>query len=393
MFDKETVLDGVTIEGGRHTVESGSVSEGYLPNDGAGVLMGENAILRDCVVRYCSVAGRGAAVYNGGGRVEKCLIYNNVNASGDGGGVYIDGFGIVSRCIIANNKARNGGGVYMKKGKVADHAILALSVVANNENTANGAVYADQSGNLIHNTIVNNYTSTSTDESDDNASHTGGVYVNGYCYAVNNIIWNNGIKRPEGSLASSATQQAQIYASNATAANVRFYNNALSSPNSAVWNNVYQSGTISLGANAADCVFKLNDNGAAQYGSWNQIIDCIGLQSSWNTIDYYWPTKNGASLRSSGLPQYMFDAELLFRPAADIIGAIFNSYTIGAYYSDVVDFRPALLRRDGKDVVRLYVDPNGSKADGDGSSWSNNAPSLHDALVYFENLDVYVRYT
>lgn len=385
MFDKETVLDGVTIEGGKHTVESGSVSEGYLPNDGAGVLMGENAILRDCVVRYCSAAGRGAAVYNGGGRVEKCLIYNNVNTTGDGGGVYIDGFGIVSRCIITNNKARNGGGVYMKKGKVADHAILALSVVANNENTANGAVYADQSGNLIHNTIVNNYTSTSTDESDDNASHTGGVYVNGYCYAVNNIIWNNGIKRPEGSLASSATQQAQIYASNATAANVRFYNNALSSPNSAVWNNVYQSGTISLGGNAADCVFKLNDVGAEQYGSWKQIIDCIGLQSSWTSVDYYWPTKNGASLRSSGLPQYMFDAELLFFPAADIIGNIFNSYTIGSYYSKVVDFRPALLRRDGKDVVRLYVDPNGSKADGDGSSWSNNAPSLHDALVFFEN--------
>ena len=385
MFDKETVLDGVTIEGGRHTVESGSVSEGYLPNDGAGVLMGENSILRDCVVRYCSAAGRGAAVYNGGGRVEQCLIYNNVNTSGDGGGVYIDGFGIVSRCVITNNKARNGGGVYMKKGKVADHAILALSVVANNENTANGAVYADQSGNLIHNTIVNNYTSTSTDESDDNASHTGGVYVNGYCYAVNNIIWNNGIKRPEGSLASSATQQAQIYASNATAANVRFYNNALSSPNSAVWNNVYQSGTISLGGNAADCVFKLNDVGAQQYGSWNQIIDCIGLQSSWKTIDYYWPTKNGASLRSSGLPQYMFDAELLFFPAADIIGDIFNSYTIGAYYSKVVDFRPALLRRDGKDVVRLYVDPNGSKADGKGSSWRDNASSLHEALVFFEN--------
>lgn len=390
MFDKETVLDGVTIEGGKLTVEAGTVPEGYLPHDGAGVLMGENAILRNCVVRYCSAAGRGAAVYNGGGRVEKCLIYNNVNTAGDGGGVYIDGFGIVSRCIVTNNKAHNGGGVYMKKGKVADHAILALSVVANNENTANGAVYTDQSGNLIHNTIVNNYTSTSTDESDDNASHTGGVYVNGYCYAVNNIIWNNGIKRPEGSLASSATQQAQIYASNATAANVRFYNNALSSPNSAVWNNVYQSGTISLGANAADCVFKLNDVGAQQYGSWNQIIDCLGLQSSWTSVDYYWPTKNGASLRSSGLPQYMFDAELLFFPAADIVGDIFDSYTIGAYYSDVVNFHPALLRRDGKDVVRLYVDPNGSKADGDGSSWSNNAPSLHDALVFFERFSLSV---
>lgn len=385
MFDKETVLDGVTIEGGKHTVESGSVSQGYLPNDGAGVLMGENAILRDCVVRYCSASGRGAAVYNGGGRVEKCLIYNNVNTTGDGGGVYIDGFGIVSRCIITNNKAHNGGGVYMKKGTQSNHAILALSVVANNENTANGAVYADQCGNLTNNTIVNNYTSTSTDESDDNASHTGGVYVNGYCYAVNNIIWNNRIKRTEGSLTTTPAQQAQIYAANATADKVRFYNNALSSPNSAVWNNVYQSGTRSLGTNAADCVFKLNDNGAAQYGSWNQIIGCIGLQSTWNTIDYYWPTKNGSVLRSAGLPEYMFDAELLFRPDADIVGNIFDSYTIGAYYSDVVNFRPALLRRDGKDVLRLYVDPNGSKADGNGSSWSNNAPSLHDALVFFEN--------
>lgn len=384
MFDKETVLDGVTIEGGRLTVESGSVSQGYLPNDGAGVLMGENSILRNCVVRYCSAAGRGAAVYNGGGRVEQCLIYNNVNTSGDGGGVYIDGFGIVSRSIITNNKARNGGGVYMKKGTQSNHAILALSVVANNENTANGAVYADQCGNLTNNTIVNNYTSTSTDESDDNASHTGGVYVNGYCYAVNNIIWNNRIKRTEGSLTTTPGQQAQIYAANATADKVRFYNNALSSPNSTVWNNVYQSGTRSLGTNAADCVFKLNDNGAAQYGSWNQIIGCIGLQSSWNTIDYYWPTKNGSVLRSAGLPEYMFDAELLFRPDADIVGDIFQTTTIGAYYSDVVDFRPALLRRDGKDVVRLYVDPNASKADGKGSSWSDNASSLHEALVYFE---------
>ena len=384
MFDKETVLDGVTIEGGRLTVESGSVSQGYLPNDGAGVLMGENSILRNCVVRYCSAAGRGAAVYNGGGRVEQCLIYNNVNTSGDGGGVYIDGFGIVSRSIITNNKARNGGGVYMKKGTQPNHAILALSVVANNENTANGAVYADQCGNLTNNTIVNNYTSTSTDESDDNASHTGGVYVNGYCYAVNNIIWNNRIKRTEGSQTTTPAQQAQIYAANATADKVRFYNNALSSPNSAVWNNVYQSGTMSLGTNAADCVFKLNDKDAAQYGSWNQIIGCIGLQSTWKTIDYYWPTKNGSVLRSAGLPEYMFDAELLFRPDADIVGDIFSTATIGAYYSDVVDFRPALLRRDGKDVVRLYVDPNASKADGNGSSWRDNASSLHEALVYFE---------
>lgn len=143
----------------------------------------------------------------------------------------------------------------MKRGsKPQNYNVLALSVIANNENTANGAVYADESGNIINNTIVNNYTSTSTDDSDKNASYTGGLYVKGYCYAVNNIIWNNGIKRAseENATTNTAGQQAQIHAVNATTDKVRFYNNALSSPNSAVWNNVYQSGTMTLGTDETE---------------------------------------------------------------------------------------------------------------------------------------------
>lgn len=389
-FDKETILEGVTIEGGKLTSESGSTSSSFLRNDGAGVVMTVNAVLRNCVVRYCSTSAdgaRGAAVYNFGGRVENCLVYNNVNASGEGGGVYLDGYGLVTRSIIANNKARNGGGVYMKRGsKPQNYNVLALSVIANNENTANGAVYADESGNIINNTIVNNYTSTSTDDSDKNASYTGGLYVKGYCYAVNNIIWNNGIKRAseENATTNTAGQQAQIHAVNATTDKVRFYNNALSSPNSAVWNNIYQSGTMALGTDETDCCFKLNDVGAQQYGSWNNIKECLGLQHEWTSIDYYWPTKDGASVHSAGLPIYMFDEELLYHPDVDIVGDVYTTTTIGAYYSPVVTFRPALSRRDGKDVLRLYVDPQGSKSDGDGSSWSNNASSLREVLEYFQ---------
>lgn len=390
-FDKETILEGVTIEGGKLTSESGSTSSSFLRNDGAGVVMTGNAVLRNCVVRYCSTSAdgaRGAAVYNVGGRMENCLVYNNVNASGEGGGVYLDGYGLVTRSIIANNKARNGGGVYMKRGsKPQNYNVLALSVIANNENTANGAVYADESGNIINNTIVNNYTSTSTDDSDKNASYTGGLYVNGYCYAVNNIIWNNGIKRAseENATTNTAGQQAQMHAINATTDKVRFYNNALSSPNSAVWNNIYQSGTMALGTDATDCCFKLNKEGAEQYGSWKNIKECLGLQHEWQSIDYYWPTKDGASVRSAGLPIYMFDNELLYHPDVDIVGDVYTTTTIGAYNSSVVNFRPALSRRDGKDVLRLYVDPQGSKSDGDGSSWSNNASSLHEVLEFFQN--------
>lgn len=389
-FDQETILEGVTIEGGKLTSESGS-NNSFLRNDGAGVVMTGNAVLRNCVVRYCSTSAdgaRGAAVYNAGGRVENCLVYNNVNASGEGGGVYLDGYGLVTRSIIANNKARNGGGVYMKRGsKPQNYNVLALSVIANNENTANGAVYADESGNIIHNTIVNNYTSTSTDDSDKNASYTGGLYVNGYCYAVNNIIWNNGIKRAseESATTNTAGQQAQMHAVNATTANVRFYNNALSSPNSTVWNNIYQSGTMTLGTDATDCCFKLNDAVAQQYGSWDKIKGCLGLQHEWQSIDYYWHTKDGASVHSAGLPTYMFDKELLYHPDVDIVGDVYKTTTIGAYYSSVVNFRPALSRRDDKDVLRLYVDPQGSKSDGDGSSWSNNASSLHEVLEFFQN--------
>lgn len=392
-FDQETILEGVTIEGGKLTSESGS-NNSFLRNDGAGVVMTGNAVLRNCVVRYCSTSAdgaRGAAVYNAGGRVENCLVYNNVNASGEGGGVYLDGYGLVTRSIIANNKARNGGGVYMKRGsKPQNYNVLALSVIANNENTANGAVYADESGNIIHNTIVNNYTSTSTDDSDKNASYTGGLYVNGYCYAVNNIIWNNGIKRAseESATTNTAGQQAQMHAVNATTANVRFYNNALSSPNSTVWNNIYQSGTMTLGTDATDCCFKLNDAVAQQYGSWDKIKGCLGLQHEWQSIDYYWHTKDGASVHSAGLPTYMFDKELLYHPDVDIVGDVYKTTTIGAYYSSVVNFRPALSRRDDKDVLRLYVDPQGSKSDGDGSSWVNNASSLREVLEYFQSCHV-----
>lgn len=392
-FDQETILEGVTIEGGKLTSESGS-NNSFLRNDGAGVVMTGNAVLRNCVVRYCSTSAdgaRGAAVYNAGGRVENCLVYNNVNASGEGGGVYLDGYGLVTRSIIANNKARNGGGVYMKRGsKPQNYNVLALSVIANNENTANGAVYANESGNIIHNTIVNNYTSTSTDDSDKNASYTGGLYVNGYCYAVNNIIWNNGIKRAseESATTNTAGQQAQMHAVNATTANVRFYNNALSSPNSTVWNNIYQSGTMTLGTDATDCCFKLNDAVAQQYGSWDKIKGCLGLQHEWQSIDYYWHTKDGASVHSAGLPTYMFDKELLYHPDVDIVGDVYKTTTIGAYYSSVVNFRPALSRRDDKDVLRLYVDPQGSKSDGDGSSWANNASSLREVLEYFQSCHV-----
>lgn len=392
-FDQETILEGVTIEGGKLTSESGS-NNSFLRNDGAGVVMTGNAVLRNCVVRYCSTSAdgaRGAAVYNVGGRVENCLVYNNVNASGEGGGVYLDGYGLVTRSIIANNKARNGGGVYMKRGsKPQNYNVLALSVIANNENTANGAVYADESGNIIHNTIVNNYTSTSTDDSDKNASYTGGLYVNGYCYAVNNIIWNNGIKRAseESATTNTAGQQAQMHAVNATTANVRFYNNALSSPNSTVWNNIYQSGTMTLGTDATDCCFKLNDAVAQQYGSWDKIKGCLGLQHEWQSIDYYWHTKDGASVHSAGLPTYMFDKELLYHPDVDIVGDVYKTTTIGAYYSSVVNFRPALSHRDDKDVLRLYVDPQGSKSDGDGSSWANNASSLREVLEYFQSCHV-----
>ena len=246
-FKYTTVLDGVTIKGG--AANGGEGLADFATDKGGGVYMGLNAILQNCIVTENTAKGDGGGVYaNGdgadassanakGGRVVGCLIYNNSSVE-DGGGVFVKNAGLVLRSMITNNSAMNGAGVYLDKNAEnhPEYLILSTSVVSNNTATGNGAVYCNESGVLLQNTIVNNDCPSTVDASNPNSSQTGGLYINKYAYVINSILWNNlinGLNIP-------------MYALGATAENVRFYNNAISGSSNAVWNNIYQTSTLKL---------------------------------------------------------------------------------------------------------------------------------------------------
>lgn len=160
----------------------------------------EMAQIHNCTFKENYAAGKGGAIYLSNGRVVSSLVYNN-NSDSDGGGIYIDTGGIVLRSLVTNNSAENGAGIYLKHNPDGtselnrpEYLIVSTSVVANNTSRHNGAVYCDKGGVLMQSTVVNNQCTTSTDQTAENASRTGGVYIDEYAIVTNSILWNNRIR-------------------------------------------------------------------------------------------------------------------------------------------------------------------------------------------------------
>ena len=241
-FSRVTTLDGVTIRGGY--AQGGTGLDDFKTDRGAGVYMdGANAYLTNCIVKENYATGNGGGVYLKDGRVETSFIYNN-NADADGGAVYVDNRGLVLRSMLANNSAHNGAGAYLHNevettNDYPEYLILSTCVVSNNTMSGNGAVYCDKGGVLMQNTITNNNCVTATDATDSNASQTGGIYVDEYALVVNSVIWNNQMGKTGGT-------NIPMYARNPSASKVRFLYNAISGVNNAVWNYTLQEQTLSL---------------------------------------------------------------------------------------------------------------------------------------------------
>ena len=174
-FGRVTILDGVTIQGGY--AQGGTGLDDFKTDRGAGVYMdGSNAYLTNCIVKENYATGNGGGVYLKNGRIETSFIYNN-NADADGGAVYVDNRGLVLRSMLANNSAHNGAGAYLHNevettNDYPEYLILSTCVVSNNTMTGNGAVYCGKGGVLMQNTITNNHCVTATDATDANASQT-----------------------------------------------------------------------------------------------------------------------------------------------------------------------------------------------------------------------------
>lgn len=384
-FTNVTTLDGVTIQGGY--AQGGTGLDDFKTDRGGGVYMdGSNAYLSNCIVKENYATGNGGGVYLKDGRVMTSFIYNN-NADADGGAVYVDDAGLVLRSMLSNNSAHNGAGAYLHNGTGNDetgndhpeYLILSTCVVSNNTMTGNGAVYCDKGGVMMQNTITNNSCITATDATDSNASRTGGIYVDEYALVVNSVLWNN----------RKGTINIPMYARNPSASTVRFLNNAISGVNNAVWNNTLQQQTLSLvDTNAGN----IDDDSSIGPRFTEPAVDMnfniendYGVQSEWadGIISYYWKPVDGSNLWARGMALGQLPDEVVLAPELDIEGGLFaQKPAVGAFMVKAPTIKPSFEQNGSNYKLVLYIDAECTEPSHDGSSWATAFRSLNNALAY-----------
>lgn len=395
-FTDEVYLEGFTIEGGKfHDTNKAE----YAPGCGAGVYINDpSARMRYCTVRFCNpgmkkttnTQPRGGGIYCRNGQTEGNLVYNC--SAYQGGGIYIDEAGFITRSMVTNCSAYQGAGVYLNgdanNSEKAYYQILATSVISNNTSTRNGAVYLDGHGLVINNTIVNNYTTNTSDAADELSSNTGGVYIKKKGLLANNVIWNNSLLRHKSGTSNSASM-AQIYAANPSEETVQFYNNAISDVNAAKWTSTYQSGTISINTYYSGKGFVMGNE--APYNTVEAFNEKRGVLTDMKTVNYYWETLKGSRLRNVGISYALLPSSYLYQPKIDLSGKAISSVpSAGAYMADNHDL--VFEKNDSKKRLRIYFDRSRELVDGTGQSWeksytSSSADELLDYLADIKDGD------
>lgn len=382
-FGRVTILDGVTIQGGY--AQGGTGLDDFKTDRGAGVYMdGANAYLTNCVVKENYATGNGGGVYLKDGRVQTSLIYNN-NADADGGAVYVDNTGLVHRSMLANNSAYNGAGAYLHNEieSGTDHPeylILTTCVISNNTTRGNGAVYCSKGGVLMQNTITNNNCVTATDATDSKASQTGGIYIDEYALVLNSVIWNN----------RKGTINIPMYVRNPSASTVRFLYNAISGTNNAVWNYTLQEQTLSLvddNTGATDDESSIGPRFTEPADGMNFDLETnYGVQEDWkdDIISYYWEPVSGSNLWARGMALGMLPAEVVLAPELDIQGKTFaQKPAVGAFMVEATEIQ----HDETDDALIVYVDIECTEPDHTGNTWATAYRSLNNAIDYLANLD------
>lgn len=391
-FTDEVYLEGFTIEGGKYNDTNEAK---YAPGCGAGVYINDpNARMRYCTVRFCnsgmkeseSIKPRGGGIYCRNGQTEGNLVYDC--SAYQGGGIYIDEAGFITRSMVTNCSAYQGAGVYLSgnadNSEKAYYQILATSVISNNTSTRNGAVYLDGHGLVINNTIANNYTTNTKDDADEMSSNTSGVYIKKKGLLANNVIWNNSLLRHKSGTSNSASM-AQIYAANPSEKTVQFYNNAISDVNAAKWTNTYQSGTISINTYYSGKGFVMGTE--APYNTVEAFDENRGVLTDMKTVNYYWETVKGTRLRNVGISYALLPSSYLYQPKIDLSGKAISSVpSAGAYMTDSQDL--VFEKNESKKRLRIYFDRSRELVDGTGESWekSYTSSSVDEILGYLADI-------
>ena len=391
-FTDEVYLEGFTIEGGKYNETNAAQ---YAPGCGAGVYINDpSARMRYCTVRFCNpgmkesgnIKPRGGGIYCKNGQTEGNLVYDC--SAYQGGGIYIDEAGFITRSMVTNCSAYQGAGVYLNgdanNSEKAYYQILATSVISNNTSTRNGAVYLDGHGLVINNTIANNYTNNTPDDADERSSYTGGVYIAQKGLLANNVIWNNSLLQHKSGTSNSASM-AQIYAANPSEKTVQFYNNAISDVNASKWTSTYQSGTISINTYYSGKGFVMGNE--APYNTVEAFNEKRGVLTDMKTVNYYWETLKGTRLRNVGISYALLPSSYLYQPKIDLSGKAISSVpSAGAYMADNQNL--VFEKNDTQKRLRIYFDRSRELVDGTGESWekSYTSSSVDEILGYLADI-------
>ena len=387
-FENTTRLNGVVIRGGY--AQGGIGATEFLTDRGAGVYVGANAYVENCIVTENTATGNGGGIYLKGGRVKNSLLYNN-NADGNGGGIYVENGGLVLASMVSNNSADNGAGVYLDHTETwsdgnehPEYLLLSTSVISNNTSRLNGAVYCNKGGVVLQTTITNNNCPTATDNTNLEASQTGGLYINQYGLIVNSVIWNNIIQG----------KNIPMYAQNPTADKVRFLYTAASGISNAVWNNTLQQEMINLSEendNATDGIIEPDFTTSGQMADNTALKNNIGVQSTWiynqasTGINYFWKPMTGSNLRAKGMVLGSLPDEILLKPEIDIEGKLFaQKPATGAFRIEATQIVPDETTKN--DALIVYVDVNCTEPNHNGQSWAMAYRSLNEAIAYLAGL-------
>jgi hypothetical protein len=128
-------------------IVAGFAIEGGIAPRGGGVLLDGGGMLSHCIVagNRADGAGGGGICCNGGGRVRNCLIVGNEAAAGSGGGVLLDGGGTVESCTVSDNRALRGGGIHGAGGATVMNSIVYFNTADTDSDTSSdggGPAYA-----------------------------------------------------------------------------------------------------------------------------------------------------------------------------------------------------------------------------------------------------------
>ncbi len=166
------VLDGFTLTNG-HTRASGEGLEGF----GGGVVLDGGGLVANCTIIGNAGYRGGGAFCAEGGTLNYCTLDNNT-AARMGAGAFLSGGGTLNHCTLINNSADSmgGGGVLMIGGATLNNCLISGNSAAYGGGSAIGA-----------NSVLRNCTISHNSAED----YGGGVSLDDGGTLSNCILWDN----------------------------------------------------------------------------------------------------------------------------------------------------------------------------------------------------------